>query len=126
MFDIGRVCVKIAGRDSRKKACVVEILENNYVLIDGETRRRKCNTMHLEPLDTVLEIKEKATTEEVLKAFKDVLGIEVKITKPKKSKERPKKVRHIKAEAEVPKTATKKATKKATAKKTTKKKVTKK
>ena len=47
MFDVGRVCLKIAGRDAGKKCVVVEKLEGKYVLIDGMTRRKKCNTLHL-------------------------------------------------------------------------------
>ena len=41
MIDVGRVCVKIAGRDAGKKAVVVEKIDSNFVLIDGQTRRRR-------------------------------------------------------------------------------------
>jgi large subunit ribosomal protein L14e len=92
MFEIGRLCVKLAGRDAGKKCTVVEILDNNFVLIDGETRRRKCNVMHLEPLDQVLKIEDKASHEDVASAFKE-LGIELKETKRKEAKPRPKKIR---------------------------------
>jgi len=40
MFEIGRLCVKIAGRDARKKAVIVEVLDGNFVMRDGEVRRR--------------------------------------------------------------------------------------
>ena len=50
MFEIGRLCVKIAGRDAGLKCLVVEVIDDNYVLIDGQTRRRKCNIKHLEPV----------------------------------------------------------------------------
>ncbi len=56
MFEIGRVCVKIAGRDAGKKGAIVEVLDEKTVLIDGETRRRKCNVNHLEVLDQILPI----------------------------------------------------------------------
>jgi large subunit ribosomal protein L14e len=89
MFEIGRVCVKIAGRDAGKKCVVVKHLEGKLYLVDGETRRRKCNTLHLEPLDQVLEIKENASHEEVMKA----LGL-VHVAKKSKAKtEKPKAVR---------------------------------
>ena len=65
IFDVGRIVVKIAGRDAGKKAVVVEQLDNTYVLIDGATRRRKVNIRHLEPLDTVLELSAGAAHEEV-------------------------------------------------------------
>jgi len=48
---IGRVCMKIAGRDAGKIGVIVDTLENGFVLIDGAVRRRKCNVMHLEFLD---------------------------------------------------------------------------
>ena len=54
---IGQLCVKIAGRDAGQHCLVVDVLEKNSVLIDGQTRRRKCNILHLEPLVKVLEIK---------------------------------------------------------------------
>lgn len=89
MFDIGRVCIKIAGRDAGKKCVVLKKLEGKYVMIDGETRRRKCNTLHLEPLDQILEIKENATREEIMTA----LGQEHVIKKSKAKTIKPKMVR---------------------------------
>ena len=47
MIEIGRLCVKIAGRDAGKKCVVVDVVNDNTVLIDGETRRRNCNIKHL-------------------------------------------------------------------------------
>ena len=91
MIELGRLCLKIAGRDGGKKCIVIDILDNNYVLIDGETRRRKCNISHLEPLDAVIKIKKKASHDEVKTEFKK-LGLNVLETKPKPKTERPKKV----------------------------------
>ena len=90
MYEIGRLCVKIAGRDAGKKCVVVDILKDNYVMIDGATRRKKCNTTHLVPLDKIINIKKKATHADVAKEFKK-LKIAVLNTKPKKSSARPKK-----------------------------------
>jgi len=95
MFEIGRLCVKIAGRDAGKKCVVVDVLEGSYVLIDGETRRRKCNIAHLEPLKEVLKIKAKASHDDVAKAL-EPLGFQVLNTTPKKSSARPKPVRAVK------------------------------
>lgn len=111
MYEIGRLCVKIAGRDSAKKCLIVDILDNNFVLIDGQTRRRKCNIFHLEPLATVLKLKKGAQHSEVVDALKKE-GIEVTETKPKEKKEKPSKL--SKAKAAEPKTEAKPAkTKKA-------------
>ncbi|MDO8740361.1 MAG: 50S ribosomal protein L14e [Candidatus Woesearchaeota archaeon] len=92
MFEIGRLCVKLAGRDAGLKCVVVDILEGRFVLIDGETRRRKCNILHLEPLSQILKIEKNASHDDVVKVFKE-LGIEVITTKPKQKTEKPKKLR---------------------------------
>ena len=88
MIEIGRLCVKIAGRDAGKKCVIVEILDHKFVLIDGGTRRRKCNVLHLESLNQVLKIEKNASHDEVSKAFKGI-GIEARETKPKPKTQRP-------------------------------------
>ena len=92
MYQIGRVCLKIAGRDAGKKCVIIDVINTHYVMIDGETRRRKCNVKHLEPLGTVLKVTKNAPRTEVVRLFK-TLNIELKETKPKKKTERPKKLR---------------------------------
>ena len=92
MIQIGRVCVKIAGRDAGKKCVIVDILDDNYVLIDGETRRRKCNVFHLEPLNETADVKKNASHNEVTKVF-EKLGLKARETKPKEKKEKPKQKR---------------------------------
>ena len=98
-IEIGRMVMKTAGRDAGKKAVIVDILDDNYVLIDGETRRRKCNVLHLEPLKEVIKIKKGASHEEIKAEFKK-LKLEVRETKPKEKKERPKKTRKKKEKIE--------------------------
>jgi len=92
MIEIGRLCIKTAGRDAGKHAVIIDILDNNYVLIDGETRRRKCNILHLEPLKDVIKINKNASHEDVKKEF-GKLGLKVKETTPKPKTERPRKLR---------------------------------
>lgn len=96
MNEIGRLCVKIAGRDSNKTCVIVDVLDENTVLIDGETRRRKCNVKHLEPLQRVIKISKGASHADVKKAFSE-LKLEVMDTKPKKAAERPIKAKAKKA-----------------------------
>ena len=123
MFEIGRKCIKLAGRDANKICLIIEILDDVYVMIDGQTRRRKCNINHLEPLDKVLKISKGASHKEVVDALKKE-KIEVVETKPKKVVEKPKKaVKKQKVEKPVKK---KKPSKKAAEKKETKKKTDKK
>src|SRR3989338_6451539 len=92
MIEIGRLCVKLAGRDAGLKCIVVDILDDKYVLIDGQTRRRKCNIMHLEPLNHVVEVKKGYSHEDVSKALKG-LGIKARNTMPKPKTQRPRKKR---------------------------------
>lgn len=89
MLSVGRVCIKIAGRDAGKKCVVVEIIDDKNVLIDGLTRRRKCNKIHLEPLNQTLDIKANASHDDVAKAFKN-MDIELKTSKPKPKTDKPK------------------------------------
>lgn len=97
MYEIGRICLKIAGRDSSKKCVVIDVLDKGYVLIDGETRRKKCNILHLEPTEKVIEISKNAAHDQVVAAFK-TLGIEIKAKKgSKKAAPRPVKKRKVKA-----------------------------
>ncbi len=88
MIHIGRVCIKIAGRDAGKRCVIVDVLDKSFVLIDGETRRRKCNILHLEPLDLVVEIEKGAGREAVAEALKKE-GIVLRETKPKNPAARP-------------------------------------
>ncbi|MAE42271.1 50S ribosomal protein L14e [Candidatus Woesearchaeota archaeon] len=92
MIEIGRMVMKIAGRDAGKRAVIIDILDNNLVLIDGETRRRKCNILHLEPLKETIKIKKNASHEDVKTELKK-LGLEIRETKPKQKTERPRKER---------------------------------
>jgi len=120
IFNVGRVCVKLAGRDAGKKCVVVEQIDARFVMVDGETRRKKVSTKHLEPLTQTVEIKEKASHDDVKKVF-DKLGLKVWETKAKKTTERPKKQK-LKKEKPVKKAA-KKTEEKATVKKEEKKEV---
>ena len=122
MYEVGRLCVKLAGRDAGKKCIIIDILKDNYVMIGGSTRRRKCNTAHLEPLDKVIKIKKKATRADVAKAFKK-LKLPVNTTKPKKAASKPKKERKTVKSKETNKSEkTKKKAEKKTVKKNTSKK----
>lgn len=92
MIEVGRICYKIAGRDAGKKCVIIDVIDDNFVMIDGETRRRKCNVKHIDPQKDNIKIKKGADHKTVVDEFKK-LGIEIKETKPKQKKEKPKKIR---------------------------------
>lgn len=95
MIEIGRLCVKIAGRDAGRKCVVIDILDDKFVLIDGATRRRKCNIAHIEPLEQTLNIKKGASHADVIAEFKK-LSLPFRETKPKAKKVRPRTLRRSK------------------------------
>lgn len=101
MYSIGRICVKLAGRDAGRQAIIVDILDDKLVLIDGNVRRRKCNILHLEPTAKAVEIRKNASHEEVMKIFKE-LGIGVWETKSRKTSQRPIKQRGKKEDVDKP------------------------
>jgi large subunit ribosomal protein L14e len=111
LFSIGRLCMKIAGRDAGLTCVVVEEFDNNYVLVDGITRRKKVNVKHLEPLDKVIELSKGASHEDVKSALLKE-GIEVKDTKPKNVEKRPRKLRKVKTKKSGDKKSEKKSEKK--------------
>lgn len=92
MIEVGRLCIKTAGRDAGLKCVIADILDKKYVLVDGQTRRRKCNILHLEPLKEVIKIPKNASHEAVVNAL-DEMEIKVTQTKPKQKTERSKKKR---------------------------------
>lgn len=67
-MEVGRVCVKIAGREAGKKCVVVEKVDDTYVVVVGKgVKRRRCNLKHLEPLPLKLDLPPGAGDEEVVK-----------------------------------------------------------
>ena len=110
VFEIGRLCVKTAGRDAMQYCVVIEQIDSTSVLVDGNTRRKKVNMTHLEPLNKVLDVKKGADTKAVLAAF-EAAEIEVKKSVEKKAKVQKEQVK------KVDKSTVKKADKKKAAKK---------
>lgn len=73
-IEIGRICVKVSGREAGRKCVIVDIIDDNFVLITGPkaltgVKRRRVNIKHIEPTDKVINIPKGASDEEVLKAI---------------------------------------------------------
>jgi len=119
MYEVGRIVIKLAGRDAGTVGIIVEKINENIVLVDGNMRRRKCNIKHLEPLKDVLKVKKGASTAEVHKLMS---AAEIKVLEVKKVKRSPKKVTEKKPKKKETKAKPKKVVeKKETPKKTSKK-----
>jgi len=57
-IEVGRICVKIAGREAGEKCVIVEVINDKFVEVVGTAmKNRKCNIKHLEPVDQTIEIK---------------------------------------------------------------------
>ena len=69
-FDVGRVCVKLRGREKGSECVVVDVIDRNYVVVAGPgVRRRRVNMRHLRPLDRAVEVGRDASDEEVAAAL---------------------------------------------------------
>jgi len=80
-IEVGRICIKLRGREAGKKCVIVDIIDDNFVLITGPksvsgVKRRRVNINHIEPLDKKIEISKGASDDEVLKALEDAGLIE--------------------------------------------------
>ena len=74
-IQVGRICVKLAGREAGRKCVIVDIIDKNFVLITGPkevtgVKRRRTNVNHIEPLRDKIKIKRGASDEEVVEALK--------------------------------------------------------
>ena len=72
-FEIGRLAVKTAGRETAKKCVIIGFIDKNFVLVTGAglsgVRRRTANLKHLVPVEQKVSVKENAKDEDVVKAL---------------------------------------------------------
>jgi large subunit ribosomal protein L14e len=75
-IEVGRICVKVLGREAGRKCVIVDLTDKSFVLITGPkkvtgVRRRRANVNHLEPLPDKIEIKRGASDDEVEDVLKN-------------------------------------------------------
>ena len=80
MIEIGRICVKLRGREAGRKCVIVDIIDHNFVLITGPksltgVKRRRVNINHIEVTDKKINISRGADDKEVEEAIK-ISGLE--------------------------------------------------
>ena len=73
-IEVGRICVKIAGREAGRRCIIVDVVDKNFVLVTGPmkisgVKRRRVNVNHIEPTQAKIDIKRGATDEEVTEAL---------------------------------------------------------
>ena len=76
ILEVGRICVKLSGREAGSKCVIVDIIDNNFVLVTGPksisgVKRRRVNISHLEPTDKTVEIGKGASDQEVEAKLKE-------------------------------------------------------
>jgi large subunit ribosomal protein L14e len=101
MYETGRICLKIAGREAGKYCIIVESIDDNFVLITGPkavtgVKRRKCNINHIEPTEDKIQIDSKADDASIENLWKssgliEKLEIKIPVKKEFKKKEETKK-----------------------------------
>ena len=105
-LEVGRVCIKTAGREAGKYCVVLKKMDANFVLITGPktltgVKRRRCNIEHLEVTPFSVKITAEASDEVVIKAC-DAAGLTkkfgLKLPSPEVVKEAEKKVPKVKIE----------------------------
>ena len=77
-IEVGRICVKQAGREKGKKCVVIDMMDKSFILITGPKKltgikRKRVNLNHVSPLEDKIEVKRGASDEEVTQAL-DVAG----------------------------------------------------
>lgn len=73
-IDVGRICVKLVGREAGKKCIIVDVVDKNFVLVTGPkqlngVKRRRVNVNHIEITERKVNIKRGESDEELVKAF---------------------------------------------------------
>ena len=75
-IEVGRICVKQAGRENGKKCIVIDVMDKSFVLVTGPkkvtgVKRRRVNINHVMPLQEKIEVKRGASDEEVAQVLED-------------------------------------------------------
>ena len=83
----GQLCIKLNGREAGHYCVIVEKIDDKFVLIDGNVKRRKCNLSHLEFLDKKLSVKKTDSSDKVRELMKEA-GLKITIPRLKNKNEK--------------------------------------
>jgi len=81
-IEVGRICVKVTGREAGKKCVIADVMDKSFILVTGPkkvtgVRRRRANVNHVEPLQDKIEIKRAASDEEIAEVLKSAGKLEM-------------------------------------------------
>jgi len=72
--EVGRICVKITGREAGKKCIIVDVIDKNFLLITGPkqvngVKRRRVNVSHVEPTEKKVNMSRGESDDQIMKAL---------------------------------------------------------
>lgn len=72
--EVGRICVKITGREAGKKCIIVDVIDKNFLLITGPkqvngVKRRRVNVGHVELTEKKVNVSRGESDDELMKAL---------------------------------------------------------
>ena len=87
-IEVGRICVKQAGRENGKKCVVIDVMDKSFVLVTGPkkitgVKRRRVNINHVMPIQQKIGVKRGASDEEVAQIL-EAAGMMQEMTQPVK------------------------------------------
>jgi len=73
--EVGRICVKLAGRETGRKCVIIDVMDKSFVLITGPqkatgVKRKRVNMNHVKPLQDKIDIPRGASDDEVTTVLK--------------------------------------------------------
>ncbi|MDR1993106.1 MAG: 50S ribosomal protein L14e [Nitrososphaerota archaeon] len=73
-IEVGRICIKQAGRECCTKCVIIDVMDKSFVLVTGPkkltgVKRRRVNINHILPIEDKLDIKRGASDDEVSQAI---------------------------------------------------------
>lgn len=88
-IEVGRICVKLVGREAGRRCVIVDLADKSFVLVTGPksvtgVKRRRVNIGHIEPLQDKIDVKRGVSDEEVADALKTAGKLEAmaRLVKP--------------------------------------------
>ncbi len=79
--EVGRICVKLAGRETGRKCVIIDVMDKSFVLITGPqkttgVKRKRVNINHVKPLQDKIDIPRGASDDEVAAVLKNAGKLE--------------------------------------------------
>jgi large subunit ribosomal protein L14e len=79
--EVGRICIKTAGRENGKKCVIIDVFDKSFALITGPktvtgVKRKRVNQNHIRPLEDSVELARGASDDEVTAALNEAGKLE--------------------------------------------------